>query len=654
MDVISDCAIRVGSVLWQSRPGSFVLTVVCKAMYHLRPVTSPLAAQQEEPNELDGYWDDDERRSVSAPSDLAPFKRQADILLVGHAWAPGRQPVRSLVAGLTVGTLDKAIEVHGDRAWTLGRRLSEGAPFVKMSLRWERAAGGQGTMNPVGVPSTLQPDFRGLSVIPNLLPAGFRLMSPADVIPPVGTGPIAPTWPERLARLGKHATSWDNHAWQLRPLPEDLDATFFNVAPSDQQVSQIRCDERIVLENLHPDHPRLATKLDRVMPRAVVQRAGVGTQEVRLRCDTLVIDTDRGICSLTWRGAVPLRHQAESGRVVVTAERLPATHGDDEALATMFLGLVPEASVHTEPVLPFVDAAPGFEALRGNDQRSTPHVSERGWTQSIRQTEDTGTLSPGMMPVAAPLPFVGSRAGSPGATLPPAAPAADKGMAEERPEASFATEDLAPTLPPGPLVSECMMATSTAGTIEPRRPELLGSVCVEPGERSAPQAQVPPPTSSGSESSGVGEEQEAEPLPDLTRFPIERFAHIAAEIAEGRAPRAEVFSGHGITSGAWDALDRHFAAAIEEEMLRGASVLRRASDSAYVAAVEAFRGPITLTHYARIVVAIERGQANRVLDELRIQRRALMPIVRLWAKKVAGDMKLTDEANTLLAALRTR
>src|SRR5690349_19235183 len=100
MDVVSACPLRVGSILWQTGAGAHTLTVVCKATYELTPVESPLSQAQDEPNEVDEYWNDDERRSLHAPSDLAPFKRHADVILVGHAFAPGGQAVRSLSARL--------------------------------------------------------------------------------------------------------------------------------------------------------------------------------------------------------------------------------------------------------------------------------------------------------------------------------------------------------------------------------------------------------------------------------------------------------------------------------------------------------------------------------------------------------------------------
>jgi hypothetical protein len=73
MDLVAACPLRVGSILWQPRPGAWMLTVVCKATYVLLPVESPLAGEQDPLNETDDHWNDDERRSLQAASDLVPF-----------------------------------------------------------------------------------------------------------------------------------------------------------------------------------------------------------------------------------------------------------------------------------------------------------------------------------------------------------------------------------------------------------------------------------------------------------------------------------------------------------------------------------------------------------------------------------------------------
>jgi hypothetical protein len=320
MDVVSLCPFRVGSLLWQPQRGAWNLTVVCKATYDLLPVESRLADEQEYPSEDDNHWNDDDARSLYLPSDLAPFKVRGDVMLVGHAFAPGGQPVRSVVARLIVGDVDKAIEVHLDRWWTQEGQLREGSRFNKMPLRYERAAGGPDTSNPVGVRADARPDIYGQTSIANLQQPGMLLSDRSDFIEPIGFGPIAPGWPSRRDKLGRHGATWSQSNWHSEPLPPDIDQSYFNAAPRDQQTASIRDNERIILENLHPQHPRLLTSLPGVRPRAFIDRRGAAPQELAMAADTLWIDTDRSICTLTWRTRVAVEGPAQPGRVVIGME----------------------------------------------------------------------------------------------------------------------------------------------------------------------------------------------------------------------------------------------------------------------------------------------------------------------------------------------
>jgi hypothetical protein len=321
MDVLSLGALRTASLVWQPRRGSWALTAVCKATYVLTPVESPLAAEQEYPNEDDNHWNDDPARSLYSPGDLVPFKPRADVMLVGHAFAPRGEPVRSLVARMIIGDVNKAIEVYGERSWTMDGILREGQRFVKMPLRYERASGGPDTTNPVGMRLDARPDAFGNTQVPNLQPPGLLLSDPKDYIEPIGFGPLAPSWPERRDRLGRHAGAFRPGAWLEQALPDDLDPSYFNAAPRDQQIEALRPNERLVLENLHPEHPRLVTSLSGVRPVAFVERRGAPAQELTMTADTLWIDTDRSICTVTWRGQVSLEHPGQPGRVLVaTAE----------------------------------------------------------------------------------------------------------------------------------------------------------------------------------------------------------------------------------------------------------------------------------------------------------------------------------------------
>src|ERR1700679_3920817 len=102
MEVASAGPLPVGSVVWQAWSGAFVLTVVCKATFRLRPVESPLADAQDPIVDVDRYWNDDPREALRAATDLVPFKRRADIVLVGHAYAPRGVPARSVLTRLCV------------------------------------------------------------------------------------------------------------------------------------------------------------------------------------------------------------------------------------------------------------------------------------------------------------------------------------------------------------------------------------------------------------------------------------------------------------------------------------------------------------------------------------------------------------------------
>jgi hypothetical protein len=322
----------VGALLWQDRPGgAWQLSILCKVTYALAPGISPLAEPPEELTEKEGHWDDDPKRSVHAPNDLVPFKRRADVVLVGHAYAPRGEAVRSIVARLLVGSVDKAVEVCADRLWAQDGSLREGPRFAKSSLRYERAGGGPDTQNPVGVSPAGPPDTYGQLIIPNLQPPGQHLSQRGELVQAIGFGPIAASWPGRAAQMGGLAGMWSDRNLPGGPLPVQLDREYFNVAPRDQQSeTMIRPDERIVLENLHPEHPRLVTNLAGVRPAAIVERAG-RRMDLHFAGDTLWIDTDQQRCTVTFRAVLALGSAADEGLVHV-ALAAPGQAGFPEGL----------------------------------------------------------------------------------------------------------------------------------------------------------------------------------------------------------------------------------------------------------------------------------------------------------------------------------
>lgn len=389
MEIVSIGPLPVASMVWQPMPRAFALTVVCRATFQLAPGECALAAAQEPPNAVDVHWNGDAARSLSAPSDLAPLKLRADVILVGSAFAPRGEQVRSVIARLQVGEIDKSIEVFGERSFSQDGVPMEGPRFARMPLWWERAAGGPDTTNPVGMRLDAK-DSYGWTPIPNLQPVGLSIARPGDPLPPIGFGPIAPSWPARRERLGHRAGTWPGARWMDEPLPSDIDAAYFNSAARDQQVDVIRDDERLVLENLHPHHPQLVTKLPALRPRARAERRGGAEEEVPLRADTLWIDTDRGLCTLTWRGRVRLEHPDEIGRVVIdsgparAAARAPAS-------AKQHTVLPGAGASSAAALLPFLASRPEL----------SPMARPGAFSEPARGAFDPGeTVAPSMAGVA--------------------------------------------------------------------------------------------------------------------------------------------------------------------------------------------------------------------------------------------------------------
>jgi hypothetical protein len=346
-------------MIWRPDSRTFALSVLCRATFRLDPVEAVLADEQEPLNDEDSYWNDDLSRSLTTPGDFTPAKPRADVVLVGHAFAARKEPVRSLVVRLKVGEIDKSIEVFGDRAFSSEGELQEGPRFVRMPLRWERAAGGPESSNPVGMRLDVK-DRYGATALPNLQPPAIHVNGRGDHIAPIGFGPISPTWPARRERLARSGAAWPSR-WMDVPLPGDVDLGYFNIAPRDQQIAVLRDDERIVLENLHPEHPYLVTSLPGLRPQVRVERPGTAAQDLALTAETLWIDTDRGICTMTWRGTVSLSRPEEPGRVVI------AWAQDDARAPTTTARLPPPLAAAdgdggndvTETIAPFLVAGKG-------------------------------------------------------------------------------------------------------------------------------------------------------------------------------------------------------------------------------------------------------------------------------------------------------
>ncbi|WP_170319484.1 DUF2169 domain-containing protein [Polyangium spumosum] len=281
--------VACGSALWRSG-GVLRVTVFVKITFTLThertawPTTTALDLVREERTR-----DKSPASSLLEAVETAPYLPSAGVILSGHACAPGGRPVPALSARLAIfrdrGLLDKTLHVFGDRP---ANAPQSPRPFDRMPLIYERAA--QTEDNPVGVAP-------GAPSLPNLVDAHGPTRT-------AGFGPYGRYWPHRRRLLGN--VDRKRLDGVVAEIPDSFDFRWFNPAPPDQQIEFLRGDEWIVLDGMHPSLPRVQSRLPQVRAKACTYLVGPGGptpgRELDLIADLLVIDADRLLASLVFRG----------------------------------------------------------------------------------------------------------------------------------------------------------------------------------------------------------------------------------------------------------------------------------------------------------------------------------------------------------------
>jgi hypothetical protein len=249
-------------------------------------------------------------------TDFIPFKPLADVLLVGHAYGAPR-PSSLGVDGKPSTVVQVSFEIEGHLARAVDVVTSGWAERIP-----------------------LRP--------PNLRNAADHRLAALPV------GPIAT---EHL----RSPLPWH---------PPDFDYQVYNAAAPEQRIAEIPADARLVLAGLSPRAPRRRVALPGLAPRVLCELEGHETlAELELFCDTLIIDSDRELLTLLWRGEVPVASQAahEVERLIVAL--LPKDDPDaiDGALRALPRGhfFYARSAVDFEPGAPPVpEASPQLTMAR--------------------------------------------------------------------------------------------------------------------------------------------------------------------------------------------------------------------------------------------------------------------------------------------------
>jgi uncharacterized protein YjbI with pentapeptide repeats len=266
--------------------------------------------------------------------DMGMPKPKGELLINGTAYVPGGAPRIGCSVRARLGTIDKSLYVVGDRRWKFGGVASDPEPFTEMPLTWDRAFGGPGyPQNPLG--KGFAPLGKGeIHPLPNIELPKQLIRAPGDRPMPAGLGAYDMMWPQRFSKIGTYDQEWLKE--RFPGLAKDLDPTFFNAAPDDQQIEgYFRGDEVFTLENLHPSRPLIEGALPGVATRAfVTQKTAEGEvfRPVPMRLDTVRLfpHKERGI--LVFRGLIKVAEDdgADIVHLVIGAEDMaspkPAEH----------------------------------------------------------------------------------------------------------------------------------------------------------------------------------------------------------------------------------------------------------------------------------------------------------------------------------------
>lgn len=221
------------------------------------------AAKQTEVQRAPAFSGDPLTSGLVSDSDFALHKDGTDVLVEGRAYAPELHPTTHCRVRLKVHTVDKTLDVFGERLiyqGLTGFSMTRPEPFLDMPLTWERTYGGwdrKGNKeewepsNPVGKGFATQPSHLDETVAPNVEYPDTPYRGPRSGRA-AAFGPIAHHWAPRVRYAGTYDKQWRETRDPL--LPADFDRRYFRCAPADQQTPQpLIGHEEVMLGGLTAD-----------------------------------------------------------------------------------------------------------------------------------------------------------------------------------------------------------------------------------------------------------------------------------------------------------------------------------------------------------------------------------------------------------------
>jgi hypothetical protein len=253
--------------------------------------------------------------------DYAPIKPFCDVILLGGAYAPEDKPTNNVQVGLKLAGMAKTFRVLGERYWEAsGVNISPSYPqlFNYMPISYDNAFGGldnflqdpkkhQAYMkNPIGKGYHVHTEKQLVdgTAMPNTEEIHQAIRYPSKNYQPMSFSPIGRHWESRSCYAGTYDDAWLEDQFPF--LPKDFDNRYFQSAPIDQQIPYPTGGEEVMLINLSPNG-RIQFKLPNIDMPVVFFRKKGKKHRCKAVIDTIILEPNKRIFSMTWRASLPLR-----------------------------------------------------------------------------------------------------------------------------------------------------------------------------------------------------------------------------------------------------------------------------------------------------------------------------------------------------------
>lgn len=578
----------LGVVPWR-QDGVLRVTVVVKATFvaKVSPMTPAVAPQPYRISDV--HHKNQPMARVIAASDRVPKKPRVDVTILGHAHAMRTASVPEMTVHFALKHNEELL--FAKKVHVVGARVAKDSapvPFVRMPIVYERAFGGIATAeNPIGCgEEDADDDDR-----PNIL-------HPEDPSRPVGFGPISAAWPIRKKKLGDTA-SRDVES-PLMQLPPGFDFSYFQSAPLDQQIDELPPDAVLILEGFDPERERIEIALPGARAMGAIYGldsvdADIGTP-IEFRADTLHVDADSWMTTMTFRGHVDIHDESRLDQMVV-------------ATGIGIGGL--------DPIIPSL--RPPADRIKSAAEVSPAAIEDMGGTLMFGHEIPAHGQGLPFAPTNAVSSAKQKKRSSETLVLPLSA--WSKG-----PTRHLSTETLA--LPPGS--PELNSRQVTPGPLPISPPPLMPVLApVESENRSveAPPAML--------QNAVVVDEPLRRPEEIVT---IDRYGFVSALLAEKGAKLDPILRSHDIDPAIWRKADRFWRQELRREMAEGIPDKLPKFEEAFVRGWESVHpGRFGVEHYARLTIAEKEARIVRELRAQGIEPSLGMRLRRVWRRRILLD-----------------